>query len=248
MSSQVSRNPYLKAYRDKRANRQRQKTPKELAMDNFEQMMDMDHDEPLCKAIKSMKKMGDDGDVQRQGCFALGVKAITHPRAVIKEGGLEVALTAMNRHGGNGRLQFDGLELLWRLSMDEDGAQTVIEAGGLEAIISTLAMHTENVRVQEEASGALRWLAQKQPRQVMEGGGLEATVRIMESFPQFSWIQMWACGALACFAAVDAKEVQELGGFSAVKNALAKHETSPEIQRLGKEALKFDPKARKKIS
>merc|ERR1719401_1616442 len=241
MSSQVSRNIYLQAYRKKQAAKKASGSEKEKCMKAFAEMMEMVAPEPLTKAVLMMKKMIADEEVQRQGCFALAYKAITHGRTVIKEGGLDATLAAMNRHGQCERLQFDGLELLWRLSMDEDGAQRVLDDGGLTAVIAALSIHNESVRVQEEAAGAIRWMADRDPKRVLDGGGLEAIIRIMENFPQFSWIQMWACGAILSFSELDNLRVQDLGGYRMIKDALNKHPTSPEVQRLGTLALKLDP-------
>eukprot|EP00927_Polykrikos_kofoidii_P076559 TRINITY_DN73629_c0_g1_i1.p2 TRINITY_DN73629_c0_g1~~TRINITY_DN73629_c0_g1_i1.p2 ORF type:complete len:283 (-),score=69.98 TRINITY_DN73629_c0_g1_i1:35-757(-) len=240
----MAKNPYAK----KKKKADNPKGARAEAMRLFEEMMDLEAQEPLGKAIKHMRTLLTDVEVQRQGCYALGYKAVTHGRAVIKWGGLEAALDAMNRHLQCERLQFDGLQLIWRLAMDQDGAQMVLDLGGLHAVISALSQHTESVRVQEEAVGALRWLAELDAHRVMDEGGLEAAVRVMENLPQFSWVQMWACGALGCFSKLDASRVEDLGGFVAIRAAVKKHELSTEVQRLAEIALKFDPSALQKIS
>jgi len=247
MSTQERYNPYLASSRKKRAGKPDEGSERDFCMKLFKEMCEIDEPEPMAKAIIHMRKQVADAEVQRQGCYSLAHKAITHGRSVILNGGLEAALTAMNRHLSVERLQFDGCELLWRLAMDEDGAKSVIDAGGLTAILACLALHTESVRVQEEAGGALRWLASKDPQRVMDGGGLEAVTRIMENFAQFSWIQMWCCGALLHFSQLDNKRVSELGGFRMVKAALRAHVKSPEVQRLGTLAMKLDPEAVKSI-
>eukprot|EP00929_Paragymnodinium_shiwhaense_P058729 TRINITY_DN29425_c0_g1_i1.p1 TRINITY_DN29425_c0_g1~~TRINITY_DN29425_c0_g1_i1.p1 ORF type:complete len:250 (-),score=59.98 TRINITY_DN29425_c0_g1_i1:131-880(-) len=246
MSLQVSRNPYLKAYRDKRNKKKNFESEREIAMKTFVDMLEYNEPEPVDKAVRTMKKMQDDEEVQRQGVFALGTKAITHPRQVIALGGLEVVLAAMSRYGPNGRLQFDGCECLWRLSMDEEGAQKVLDAGGLQAVLSALSIHPENVRVQEEASGCLRWFAERDADKVVLGGGLETAIQIMNAYPQFSWIQMWGCGAMLNFAEVFPQDVADMAGFDAVKRALDKYPDCPEVQRLGKATLKLDPASQEK--
>lgn len=218
-------------------------------MKYFKEMMEIDEPEPLVKAVKHMTMMLKDPDVQREGTFALAYKAITHGKDVVRSGGLDACLAAMNRHGGNERLQFDGCECLWRLAMDEDRALDVLQNGGLTAVLAALALHPESIRVQEEAMGALRWLAERDAKYVMEANGLEATMKVMESFPQFSWVQMWGCGALLAFARIKPGRVSDSGGFDAIKSALEKHgETSPEIARLGGMALILDPATKKSIT
>merc|ERR1712232_52324 len=138
-------------------------------------------------------------------------------------------------------------EMLWRLSMDEDNAQVVLDSGGLDAVFAALNLHNESVRVQEEAVGALRWFAQRDAKRVMDKGGLDAVIRVMENLAEFSWVQMWCCGALGCFAQIDAAAVQDMRGFEMIREAMKKHHDSPEVQRLGFEALKFDPAIRKTL-
>merc|ERR1719433_2056411 len=146
----------------------------------------------------------------------------------------------MNRHGKNERLQFDGCEMLWRCSMDEDGRKAVLDQGGLQAVLGALSLHTESVRVMEEACGALRWLAETETQRVMSDGGLDAVLRVMNMQMQFSWVAMWGCGALLCFSQIDAKTVQDLGGFATIHEALKRHSDCPEVVRLGQLALKLD--------
>lgn len=213
----------------------------------LKEMMDLDASEPIQRAVAMVRKMQSNGDIMREACYAFAYKAITHGRQIVEEGGLELVLTAMNRHGRHEALQYDGCETLWRLSMDEDLAQKVLDAGGLTAVLAALAMNEESIRVMEEATGTLRWLAARDAKRVLDGGGLEACIRVMENLPQFSWVQMWGCGAMGSFAEVDAKSVQDLGGFTVVQAAMAKHKDSKEVMRLGTEALKFDPATRKTL-
>jgi hypothetical protein len=210
-------------------------------------MMIMEETEPIALAIGQMRKLLTNADVQREGCYALAFKAIDLGRSVISVGGHLAVLDAMNRHGQNERLQFDGCEMLWRLSMDEDNAQVVLDAGALQAVFAAISLHPESVRVQEEAVGALRWFAQRDAKRVVDAGGLDVVIRVMENLAEFSWVQMWCCGALGSIAQLEASNVQDMRGFQMIRDAMQKHHDCPEVQRLGFEALKFDPAIRKTL-
>eukprot|EP00928_Gymnodinium_smaydae_P055209 TRINITY_DN38802_c0_g1_i1.p1 TRINITY_DN38802_c0_g1~~TRINITY_DN38802_c0_g1_i1.p1 ORF type:complete len:245 (+),score=58.37 TRINITY_DN38802_c0_g1_i1:84-818(+) len=240
----AKKNPYLKRKPPKGPDTD----PKRIAtLDAMKEMMESDTEESIKKFVLHMKDFYDDAEIMREAVYSLATKAIQQYRAVISQGGLEAGLIAMNRHGQNERLQFDGCELLWRLSMEEDGREEVLNQNGLQAVLGALSLHTESVRVMEEACGALRWLAEKEPKRVMDDGGLDAVLRVMNMQMQYSWVQMWGCGAILCFAQIDPKSVQDLGGFTTIQEALKRHGNCPEVVRLGQLALKLDPAVRKTL-
>merc|ERR1719221_537165 len=122
-----------------------------------------------------------DAEVQKKGCWAMAYCAVTHARYVLKAGGLDAVLGAMQQFPSEGWLQAEGCEVLRYLSMDVGGVRKILDVGGVDVVSQAMKLHPEDVYVQQNGCGALKNLAAKDARAVLAAGGLDLVLQCMDS-------------------------------------------------------------------
>jgi len=200
--------------------------------------------EPLIRGVQGMRQFLADVDVQRLACFAVADACIKRGPLVLRAGGLEAIISAMETHGSDLKVQYEGCQALYRLAEKENDPDKVLALGGLEAVKNAMDLHPEHTHLHQEALLAIKNMAARNAKKVLAGGGLEIVEEKMERFPQASWVQMWGCQALKYFAEVNLQRVSSSRGFELGRMAAKRHaETREGVALAAGELAKLDPDA-----
>ncbi|CAE8596135.1 unnamed protein product [Polarella glacialis] len=202
----------------------KRKITKDVALDymaEIERPRSVKEIQAFLNAVEAAERYPLDRMVQEKFCFAMAYGSAKAANLVLKAGGLQALVHAMQQFPQEQRMHAEACEALRNLVELPDAADEVLTAGGLEAVLNSMRMNPEADWVQQEGCGLICRLVTEcdagRDAVMKSPTSLELILKTMEAYPRCGWIAMWGCQAMERFAQVDAKRVDNMQGFKAVE-------------------------------